>query len=60
MDQSGKVTATDGFLTYDFYLHEEVLEPDIFTAADVDKNGKVTATDAFIIYDAYLHELTLE
>ena len=60
VDQSGKVTATDGFLTYDFYLHEEVLEPDIFTAADVDKNGKVTATDAFIIYDAYLHELTLE
>ena len=59
VDQSGKVTATDGFLTYDIYLHEEELEPDVFTAADVDKSGKVTASDAFIIYDAYLHEITL-
>ncbi len=59
VDQSGKVTATDGFLTYDIYLHEEELEPDVFTAADVDKSGKVTATDAFIIYDAYLHEIVL-
>ena len=59
LDRSGKVTATDGFLTYDIYLHEEELEPDVFTAADVDKSGKVTASDAFIIYDAYLHEITL-
>ena len=46
-------------MTYDIYLHEEELEPDVFTAADVDKSGKVTATDAFIIYDAYLHEIVL-
>ena len=59
IDKSGKVTATDGFLAYDIYLHETPLSEEDLEIGDVDENSRLTATDAFIIYDAYLHEIDL-
>lgn len=59
IDRSGKVTATDGFLAYDIYLHETPLTDEDLEIGDVDESGRMTAMDAFIIYDAYLHEIEL-
>lgn len=55
----GEITATDGFLTYDYFINEREISNDIFIRADVNRDGEITATDGFLIYDAFVNEKVL-
>ena len=55
----GEVTATDGFLAYDYFVNEGEISDDVFIRADVTKDGEITATDGFLIYDAFVNEKIL-